>query len=225
MRKDADDLSAVGQPQPIQFERRVVLGSVLAVSVASLLPIDPRRAARAATPAKAVLPAELLTTLDAFADRIIPADENGPGARAAGAATYIDRSLGDWNAGELAALSAGLRAIDAFARSRFATNFTALSDAQKDELLTAMEAGQAEGFADAQSSSIVSGSHDRRDLQRSAPRRQSQLHRLGSHRLSRRRAGEHTRDAATGRAAAATARLRVRREPRWPLSCARPMSW
>jgi gluconate 2-dehydrogenase gamma chain len=150
--KDSDDPKpgASELEPPRQPERRVLLGSVLAVSAASLLPPDLRRAARAATPAPAVLPSELLAVLDAFADRIIPADENGPGARAAGAATYIDRSLGDWNAGELATLSAGLRALETFAVKRFGTAFRMLTDAQKDELLTAMEAGQAEGFADAQ---------------------------------------------------------------------------
>ncbi|HEY4212813.1 MAG TPA: gluconate 2-dehydrogenase subunit 3 family protein [Steroidobacteraceae bacterium] len=134
---------------PRQPQRRVLLSSALAASMLSLLPLEMRQVAHAAD-AQSVLSAELLAILDAFADRIIPADQNGPGARAAGAAIYIDRSLGDWNAGELETLSAGLRALDALARRRFSSGFPTLPDAQKDELLTVMEAGQAADFANAQ---------------------------------------------------------------------------
>ena len=158
MLKDPDDRMpaapapqqrAEGEIEPCQPERRVLLGTALAASMLSLLPLGMRQAARAAD-APGVLSAELLAILDAFADRIIPADQNGPGARAAGAAIYIDRSLGDWNAGELETLSAGLRALDALARRRFSAGFATLPDAQKDELLTVMEGGQAEDFVNAQ---------------------------------------------------------------------------
>src|SRR6185369_10902111 len=135
---------------PPQPERRVLLRSALAASMLSLLPLEMRQTARAAATPSGVLSPELLAIVDAFVDRIIPADQNGPGARAAGAAIYIDRSLGSWNAGELETLSVGLRALDALARRRFSAGFPTLPDAQKDELLTLMEAGQAEGFANAQ---------------------------------------------------------------------------
>lgn len=145
----ASQQRAEGEIEPRQPERRVLLGTALAASMLSLLPLGMRRAAHAAH-APGVLSAELLAILDAFADRIIPADQNGPGARAAGAAIYIDRSLGDWNAGEHETLSAGLRALDALARRRFSAGFATLPDAQKDELLTVMEGGQAEDFVNAQ---------------------------------------------------------------------------
>jgi gluconate 2-dehydrogenase gamma chain len=140
---------AARETEPPQPQRRVLLGSALAASMLSLLPLEMRQAAHAAA-APSVLSADLLAILDAFADRIIPADQNGPGARAAGAAIYIDRSLGDWNAAELETLSVGLRQLDALARHRFSAGFTTLPDAQQDELLAVMEAGQAEGFANAQ---------------------------------------------------------------------------
>jgi gluconate 2-dehydrogenase gamma chain len=158
MRKDPDDRMpaapasqqrAEGEIEPRQPERRVLLGTALAASMLSLLPLGMRQGAHAAD-APGVLSAELLAILDAFADRIIPADQNGPGARAAGAAIYIDRSLGDWNAGELETLSAGLRALDALGRRRFSAGFATLPDAQKDELLAVMEGGQAENFVNAQ---------------------------------------------------------------------------
>jgi gluconate 2-dehydrogenase gamma chain len=157
MLEDPDDRVPAAPPQqraaretePPQPERRVLLGSALAASMLSLLPLEMRQAAHAAD-APSVLSVELLAILGAFVDRIIPADQNGPGARAAGAAIYIDRSLGDWNAGELETLSAGLRALDALARRRFSAGFAMLPDAQKEELLTVMEAGQAEDFANAQ---------------------------------------------------------------------------
>jgi len=145
----ASQLPVARETEPPQPERRVLLRSALAASMLSLLPLEMRQAAHAVD-APSVLAAELLTILDAFVDRIIPADQNGPGARAAGAAIYIDRSLGDWNAGELETLSVGLRALDALARRRFSAGFATLPDAQKDELLTVMEAGQAESFANAQ---------------------------------------------------------------------------
>lgn len=145
----ASQQRAASKIEPRQPERRMLLGSALAASMLSLLPLGMREAAHAAD-APSVLSAELLAILDAFADRIIPADQNGPGARAAGAAIYIDRSLGDWNAGEVDTLSAGLRALDALARRRFSAGFAMLPDTQKDELLMVMEAGQAEDFANAQ---------------------------------------------------------------------------
>src|SRR5580765_1518867 len=41
-----------------------------------------------------VLTASELATLEAFCARLIPTDENGPGAKEAHAAQYIDRALG-----------------------------------------------------------------------------------------------------------------------------------
>ena len=54
-------------------------------------------------------------TVEAFVARLIPSDENGPGAREAGAARYIDRALGDALASSREAYVAGLAALNSYA--------------------------------------------------------------------------------------------------------------
>src|SRR5262245_33468801 len=55
--------------------------------------------------------------LEAMVARIIPTDANGPGAREARAARYIDRALGGALASSRPLYGAGLAAVDQFARS------------------------------------------------------------------------------------------------------------
>lgn len=110
------------------------------------------------TPAQAAL-------VTALADRLVPADENGPGAGQAGCAQYLDRQLagpfgdsawlymrGPFAAGtpQQGAQSArvprevyrvGLDAVEAHCQATFQRGFAALDPAQQDGLLTAMEAG------------------------------------------------------------------------------------
>src|ERR1043165_7362799 len=77
--------------------------------------------------------------LDAIVARLIPTDENGPGATEARAATYIDRQL----AGPLRALrgtyAAGLAALDDYAQAKKRAIFAKLSAADQDAILTEME--------------------------------------------------------------------------------------
>ena len=70
-----------------------------------------------ATPA-GVLSATEAATLAAICARIIPTDENGPGAAEARASVYIDRALGGWLAPSREAYTAGLAAIDDAARAQ-----------------------------------------------------------------------------------------------------------
>jgi gluconate 2-dehydrogenase gamma chain len=87
-----------------------------------------------------------LKLVDAFADRLIPKDENGPGASECGAANYIDRQLADYLAPEKPAFIEGLKSIEAFAVKSQGKPFTELSAEAKDAVLTAMDSGTAEGF-------------------------------------------------------------------------------
>jgi len=87
-----------------------------------------------------------LHLIEAFVDRLIPSDENGPGARECGVAVYIDRSFASALAKEKAAFADGLAATDALARSRHGSVFAELGAAKKDEVLTAMENNDAAGF-------------------------------------------------------------------------------
>jgi hypothetical protein len=85
-------------------------------------------------------------TLESFVDRLIPQDENGPGAVECGAANYIDRALAGALVAEKAAFSEGLAGVEALARSAHNSGFAELSAEQRDALLTAMDNGTANGF-------------------------------------------------------------------------------
>jgi gluconate 2-dehydrogenase gamma chain len=69
-------------------------------------------------------------TLEAIADRLIPADAHGPSATQAGAVTYIERALRGPYAEHAATYAAGLAELDGFA---------ALSAHEQDERLRAIE--------------------------------------------------------------------------------------
>ena len=84
--------------------------------------------------------------LEAICARIIPTDANGPGAREARAAHYIDRALGGALSGSKQAYSAGLAAFDAYCRSSRRAPFTELSARDQDSVLIDVETGAATGF-------------------------------------------------------------------------------
>lgn len=111
---------------------------------AALVPIAAIRSA-AQTPASGLTP-DQLKLVDAFAERLIPKDENGPGASECGAANYIDRALGDALAAEKPSFVQGLAAVDAFAKESQGKAFVDLSPEAQDAVLTAMDNGTATGF-------------------------------------------------------------------------------
>jgi gluconate 2-dehydrogenase gamma chain len=86
-------------------------------------------------------------TLNAIVARIIPTDDRGPGAREARAGRYIDRALGGALADSRRAYTAGLAAVDGYARSSRRAPFHQLSAADQDSLLTEVEGGTTPGFA------------------------------------------------------------------------------
>jgi gluconate 2-dehydrogenase gamma chain len=75
-------------------------------------------------------------TLAAICARIIPTDDNGPGAIEAHAPDYIDRALSGALAGSREAYVEGLAAIDAAAQQKFKAPFVRLTPTQQDGLLT-----------------------------------------------------------------------------------------
>jgi gluconate 2-dehydrogenase gamma chain len=95
-------------------------------------------------------------TLSAIVERLIPKDENGPGAIEAGVPRYIDRLLqseknsfrGPNNPGQnlTDAYAAGLQAVDAYSRETHAAPFEKLSPSDQDAVLSAMQANRATGF-------------------------------------------------------------------------------
>ncbi len=86
-----------------------------------------------------VLSAAESATLAAVCARIIPTDENGPGATEARAAAYIDRALGGWLASSRAEYATGLADVDAAARSSAGRPFVDLTPGQQDAVLTTLE--------------------------------------------------------------------------------------
>ncbi len=101
--------------------------------------------------------------LDAACERLIPADDLGPGAIVAGVSVYIDRHLqsewgthgrnyrsGPWQEGTpqqgyqsrltpQEMYRAAIRETDLYCTGKYGKNFDALTGAQQDEVLTALE--------------------------------------------------------------------------------------
>lgn len=139
-----------GPARAAKLDRRSVLRGGLSAGSAALLPFATSSCSTPEVPLPDALPAELTATLDAFADRIVPPDTNGPGAGESGASRYINRSLVQWNQNDLPLITAGLLDLEQAAIDAHALSFAALQAEQQDALMLAMEAGQLPGFANAQ---------------------------------------------------------------------------
>lgn len=122
--------------------RRAVLASAAILPAASITLSAQQAAAGALTEVQ-------MKTLEAFVDQLIPEDELGPGAVAAGAQNYISIQLAGYLAGEKAAFVTGLEGLEAYAKRTYGVPFTELSAEKRDEVLTAMDGNKAEGFANA----------------------------------------------------------------------------
>ncbi len=111
-------------------------------------PAAPQAPARAAAPREAFenLTATEADLLEAVVDRLIPSDANGPGAKDARAAHYIDRALGGALSGSRQAYANGLAALDRYARSSRGKAFLELSTTDRDSVLIDCETGGATGF-------------------------------------------------------------------------------
>ena len=85
-------------------------------------------------------------TVDAIAERMIPADNLGPGAREAGVVFYIDRALAGPYAQLKEGYQAGLAALDAYSQATHRATFLDLNADQQDAVLGAMDEAKATGF-------------------------------------------------------------------------------
>jgi gluconate 2-dehydrogenase gamma chain len=136
------------------FRQAGAASAVAAMTGAQLVPSTEASAQPAVTPtappqleALESLTALEADTLQAIVARLIPADENGPGAAEAGAAHYIDRALSGPLRGSREAYAAGLAALDAFALSSKGAAFVKLPTDQQDAILTDLENNAASGFS------------------------------------------------------------------------------
>ena len=91
------------------------------------------------------LTAEEADLLEAIADQLIPSDELGPGAVAAGAVVYIDRALGGALSGSRDAYRAGLAAFDRYCRASRGAPFRELPHVDQVSALIDVETGAATG--------------------------------------------------------------------------------
>ena len=132
------------------------LGLASAATAVSGTSLAPSVAAPAAPVAPAPMPAgealETLTAaeadaLEAIVARLIPTDENEPGATEARAAHYIDRALAGPLASSRAAYALGLAAVDEYAQASRGAHFSNLSAEDQDAVLRDIEKNIANGFS------------------------------------------------------------------------------
>ncbi len=135
------------------LKRAGLAGAALTIPVTAAIPAPAEEQAKPAAPSAAPRrePIENLTAsemdlLEEICARIIPTDANGPGAREARAAHYIDRALGGALAASKPAYTAGLAAFDAYCRSSRRVPFLELSTRDRDSVLIDVETGAATGF-------------------------------------------------------------------------------
>ncbi len=107
---------------------------------------QPRSAQAPLREALETLTAAEADVLEAVVARIVPTDENGPGAAEARAAHYIDRALTGPLASSKAAYVSGLAALDAYAQSAKGALFTKLNARDQDAVLTDFEKNAAKPF-------------------------------------------------------------------------------
>jgi gluconate 2-dehydrogenase gamma chain len=138
-----------------KVSRRNLFKQAALAGVAVALPASAVAPPVAAQPTAGVLGPEALETLtaaeadilEAIVARLIPTDENGPGATEARAAHYIDRALAGPLRASRPAYAAGLAALDDYAQSTKGASFAKLSAKDQDALLGNLEMNAATGFA------------------------------------------------------------------------------
>ncbi len=134
------------------MNRRELLETGIKAGAVALIPLVDSGCTTEAPPPPVATPlgADHDRTLAAAADRILPADELGPGASAAGVVHYINRSLAEWNQAELPMLRQGLADINEVAIARHSYEFAALTAEQQDLILTELETGRLDKVANGQ---------------------------------------------------------------------------
>ncbi len=130
--------------------KTVGAGAAAAVAGAPLAPGTAAAQARPVAPpqleALETLTAAEADILEAICARLIPSNENGPGAAEARAAHYIDRALTGPLRTSRDAYAAGLAAIDVYAQASKGAPFLKLAPRDQDAVLTDMENNTATGF-------------------------------------------------------------------------------
>jgi len=122
-------------------------GTALGAATAMPLAAPARARAQAAAAESFIsLSASEAETVRAIIARLIPADQNGPGALEARADRYIDRGLAGALKASRAAYTSGLAAVNAQAQSLKGAAFARLSAADQDAVLTNIQQTSAPFF-------------------------------------------------------------------------------
>lgn len=111
---------------------------IAAAAASALIPVAAIRCAAQNPNQPRSLTPEQRKTTEMLVDRIIPADELGPGALECGAANYIDFQLADYLAPLKDSWIAGLNALDAFSMETQGAAFANLSAEKRDAVLLAL---------------------------------------------------------------------------------------
>jgi gluconate 2-dehydrogenase gamma chain len=116
------------------------LGATLTASTIFPLALPARARAQAAVAESFItFTAAEAQTVKAIVARIIPSDENGPGALEARADRFIDRALAGALKASRPAYATGLAAVNAAARNSRSKDFSQLSAADQDAVLTSVQ--------------------------------------------------------------------------------------
>jgi gluconate 2-dehydrogenase gamma chain len=86
-------------------------------------------------------------TIAAFTERLMPSAPDKPGARDADVLNYIDLALAGAYAEMQDFYRRGLASLDAHCRGTYKESFVHLTPEKQDEVISALEAGKASGFA------------------------------------------------------------------------------
>ncbi len=87
------------------------------------------------------------STLDAFCSRILPSDENGPGAHEARAVHYIDRALAGPMSSSREQYGIGLSALENYSLESKGMSFHLLPEPEQDAIIEAMVDSPIEGYS------------------------------------------------------------------------------
>jgi hypothetical protein len=125
------------------LSRREMIGATAAALATPWLGIGPVVGPATRLQAPRFLTAAEYALLDELTERIIPTDEQSPGARAAGVAAYIDVRLSESPEPEWQATwRSGLRSVDDLSRELHGKPFLEGTPDQRGAVLTQMAAGE-----------------------------------------------------------------------------------
>jgi len=134
---------------PRRVSRRTIIKRTAAIGAVATVPARVFAQASSAPEPYTHFTADEARTLEAIVARLIPSDEHGPGALEAGAARFIDSSLGDVLAASREIYHAGLAGIDDYARRAHGLRFADLDESAQESVLEAFDRGVVDESADA----------------------------------------------------------------------------